>query len=126
MPAIARRVLMDFFQEISIPQSQMLTIMALYEQSPCRLTQLSGRMKVTAPTITGLVDRLEKGGYARRIPDVDDRRAVNVVLTAKGKSIAEKMRNSLAGKWNEILGELSLAEARQFVEIARKIRESIA
>jgi len=67
MPMIARRVLLGFFQSIDITQTQIFTIMTLSEQSPVRLSQLSKKLQISAPTVTGIVDRLEKGGFVERI-----------------------------------------------------------
>ena len=53
MPMIARRVLLGFFQSIDITQTQIFTIMTLTEQSPVRLSQLSKKLQISAPTVTG-------------------------------------------------------------------------
>ena len=42
------------------------------------------------PTVTGLIDRLEKSGYVRRSDHPKDRRVYLVYLTEKGKQIAKK------------------------------------
>jgi DNA-binding MarR family transcriptional regulator len=44
-----------------------------------RLAELMG---VTSGAMTGVLDRLESAGYARRIRDTEDRRRVHVELTA--------------------------------------------
>src|SRR5262249_40439618 len=38
--------------------------------------QLAGRLKLTTGAITGVLDRLERGGHARRTHDKEDRRRV--------------------------------------------------
>jgi DNA-binding MarR family transcriptional regulator len=42
------------------------------------------------PTITGLIDRLEKSGYVKRSNHPDDRRVYLVYLTGKGNIVANK------------------------------------
>ncbi len=106
MPAIARRILMSLFQTIDIPQTQLFTIMTLYERDPLRLSQLSRELHISDPTASGIVDRLEKGGYARRLPDLKDRRAVLVALTPRGKAIAKTFRETTQHRWEEILEKL--------------------
>ncbi len=61
MPMIARRILLQLFQSLEIPQTQLFTIMTLYEKEPCRLSDLSRELHISAPTATGIVDRLERG-----------------------------------------------------------------
>jgi len=41
MPVIARKVLLDFFQSVSIPQTQIFTMITLYGKNPCKLSVLS-------------------------------------------------------------------------------------
>ena len=103
MPMIARWVLLGFFQSVDITQTQIFTIMAIVEKSPIRLSQLSRKLHISAPTVTGIIDRLERSGYVKRIPDSNDRRAVNVDLTAKGRHIAKKLQTTLKTKWKNLL-----------------------
>ena len=122
MPVIARRILLEFFQSVDIPQTQMFTIMALYAKEVCRLSDLAKEMEVAAPTITGIVDRLENAGYAARVPDPEDRRVINVELTRKGKNLAQKFRTTLTARWKEVLEELPGTDQEHFVRILNDIR----
>ena len=121
LPVIARRLLLDFFQTVDIPQAQMLTIMALSERAPCRLSDLAAKMRISAPTVTGLVDRLEKSGYARRSPDTDDRRVVNVDLTADGRKISEMFSDTLANRWEEILAKIKIKDQEDFIRVLKEM-----
>jgi DNA-binding MarR family transcriptional regulator len=49
--------------------------------TPGRLAEMSG---LTTGTVTGVIDRLETGGFVRRERDPDDRRKVIVVPLADG------------------------------------------
>ena len=51
--------------------------------------QLAEHLHLTTGAITGVIDRLERSGYARRRTDGSDRRLVRVVPTAKGDQIGE-------------------------------------
>ena len=42
------------------------------------------------PTITGLIDRLEKSGYVKRSDHPNDRRVYLVHITEKGKKVSSK------------------------------------
>lgn len=126
MPMIARRVLLGFFQSVKITQTQIFTIMTLSEESPVRLSQLSRKLGIAAPTATGIVDRLEKSGYVRRIPDAKDRRVVNVDLTAKGRYIAKRMKTTLIIKWKGLLGKLTRSDQNKYAGILRKIQGNMS
>ncbi len=55
----------------------------LYLQGPVTAGQLAGLTGLSTGAITGLVDRLEKAGYARRERDLDDRRKVIIHLNTE-------------------------------------------
>ena len=122
MPVIARRILFEFFHSVAITQTQIFTIVTLSEKAPCRLSELSRRLNVAAPTVTGIVDRLEKSGYVKRIPDPEDRRAIQVDLTPKGIQVARQLRSTLEQKWKEILEKLPKEDQEHYLRIIRKIR----
>ena len=125
MPMIARRILLGFFQSIDITQTQIFTIMTLSEQSPVRLSQLGKKLQISAPTVTGIVDRLEKSGFVKRIPDIKDRRVINVDLTAEGRHIAKKLKITLKRKWKGLLSKLPPNDQNNYVGILRKIQRTM-
>jgi DNA-binding MarR family transcriptional regulator len=125
MPVIARKIFLKFFQTINISQTQIFTIMALSEKSPCQLNELSKTLQISAPTVTGIIDRLEKLGYVKRIHDKDDRRVVNVGLTAKGKKLAGKLKKTLKEKWEGLLSKLPKKDQKNYVSILRKIQRGM-
>lgn len=121
MPAIARRLLLEFFQQVEITQTQLFTILALFESDACPLCELSRRMDVAAPTITGIVDRLQSAGLVKRVPDTKDRRVINVVLTSKGVKIARKFRSTVKAKWEELLNRIPARDREDYLRITKEI-----
>ena len=122
MPVIARRILLRFFQTVNITQTQIFTIMTLSEKSPCQLNELREKLQISAPTVTGIIGRLERSGYVKRAHDQNDRRVVNVDLTPKGKTIAKKLKRTVKEKWEGILAKLTKADQENYVRILRKIQ----
>jgi DNA-binding MarR family transcriptional regulator len=53
--------------------------------------------------VTGVVDRLEKAGFARRVPDPADRRRVKVEVTPRFYARAEKVWGPIAADWETAL-----------------------
>src|SRR3989338_2245451 len=125
MPMIARRILLGFFQSVSITQTQIFTIITIAEGAPIRLSELSQKLNISAPTVTGIVDRLEKLAYVRRIPDRADRRAINVDLTPKGRALSQKFKSTIKSKWKELLAQLPEKEQEQYAAILRKIQRNM-
>jgi len=125
MPMIARRILLGFFQSVDITQTQIFTVMTLAEGAPIRLSDLSKKLNISAPTATGIIDRLEKLGYVRRIHDRNDRRAINVDLTVKGRKLSKKLKTTIKRKWKELLVKLPEKDRERYVAILKKIQKDI-
>ncbi|GGB27793.1 transcriptional regulator [Tistrella bauzanensis] len=54
-------------------------------------TDLARILDVGKVTVGGLIDRLEAGGFVKRLPDGRDRRAKRVIITERGYEILEAM-----------------------------------
>ena len=95
---LLRRVMEPFFGRFGISGSQWGVLRALHraEQEKIewlRLTDLGNRLIVRPPSITGVVDRLQRMGLLERSSLPDDRRAKRVSLTQRGR---EKVNQVLA------------------------------
>lgn len=124
-PQIGRRIMTDLVQVADIPHAQMCVVMLLFHQGPKHLSDICQQMKVSAPTATGIVTRLEKSGLVSRTADTKDRRAVVVGLTAEGRKLTEKMRAVVVKRWTDIFQKISREDAQKYLEILKKISEAI-
>jgi DNA-binding MarR family transcriptional regulator len=59
----------------------------LWEQDGQPFKDLAEANGCKRPTMTGIVDTLEKNGLVKRAPNPDDRRSLLVTLTQKGKDL---------------------------------------
>jgi len=64
---------------------QRLVVQRLGLGRDCSMAALAASLGYSPSTMTGLADRLESLGYAKRLADPNDRRATLLSLTAKGK-----------------------------------------
>jgi DNA-binding MarR family transcriptional regulator len=55
---------------------------------------LARELRLSTGAITTVVDRLERAGYARRLPDPDDRRRVLIEVTPDVEKLAEQIYGS--------------------------------
>jgi DNA-binding MarR family transcriptional regulator len=70
--------------DIALTMPQMMTMFAIQAAGTCRMSELAEVTQQSAGTLTGIVDRLIVDGLAARVRDADDRRVVQVALTAAG------------------------------------------
>lgn len=76
---------------------------------------------VTSGTMTNRVDRLERAGLVRRLPDPDDGRVVLVALTDAGRQRVDGALADLLGRERRLLGRLSGPERRALAALLRKL-----
>jgi MarR family transcriptional regulator, lower aerobic nicotinate degradation pathway regulator len=74
-------------QDLSITQVRLLGV--LRDRRPT-MNELGKLLGLDKSSISGLVDRAERRGLAERIPSAEDRRAVLVGLTDRGRSLVSR------------------------------------
>lgn len=89
------------------------------------LGELAERERVTAPSMNRTVNGLEEAGYLMRTPDEDDRRKVNITLTAAGRDVVEETVRRRDAWLEEALGELTDAE-RDILSHAAVLMRAVA
>jgi len=72
--------------------------------------ELAAESGLTTGAVTGVIDRLERVGYARRVPDPNDRRRVKLEVTPKFYARADKIWGPVAADWASRLGRRFTAE----------------
>jgi len=75
---------------IGVTPIQVMLLFFLQQNNVLSLTQISQGLMLENPTVTGLIDRLEKSGYVKRSDHPNDRRVYLVHLTEKGNKVAKK------------------------------------
>jgi DNA-binding MarR family transcriptional regulator len=86
--------------------------------------ELAAATGLTTGAVTGVIDRLERAGYARRVPDPADRRRVKVEVTPKFYARADKIWGPMAADWTSRLGRRFTAEELERVtEFLRSTNE---
>ena len=75
---------------VEVTPIQAMLLFFLQQNDGLSLTQISQGLMLENPTVTGLIDRLEKSGYVKRSDHPNDRRVYLVHLTEKGNKVAKK------------------------------------
>jgi DNA-binding MarR family transcriptional regulator len=73
--------------------SRQVTLLWLIRHHPgMSLRELAAEERISAPALSGHVDRLEKAGLIERIRDDADRRRVGLTLTDEGARLLKRVR----------------------------------
>jgi DNA-binding MarR family transcriptional regulator len=84
----------------------------LYRRGRVTAGELAEESGLTPGAITTVLDRLERGGYANRVPDPGDRRRVLVVSTVATREIGARIQGEVE------LATRQLLEGREAAELA--------
>ena len=82
---------------------------------------LAREMMTDAGAMTRMLDRLEGKGFLERKRSSEDRRIVKVVLTDKGKELADQMVQVAVDVLNQHLSGFTEAELVQFKDFLRRM-----
>ena len=88
--------------------------------------QLAARLKLTTGAITGVLDRLERAGHARRTHDQDDRRRVMVEPTAEARRYGSVVFGELGRELDDLLARYSRRERALIDSFLRSINDIVA
>ncbi|MCW0213315.1 MAG: MarR family transcriptional regulator [Pseudonocardia sp.] len=99
--------------------SQFMTLLDVHGPlTPGRLAELSG---LTSGTVTGVIDRLEKAGFARRERDPGDRR--KVIVQRDEAAVAARMAPEYAERAEELDAVLRRRSTDELATIAAFLRD---
>ncbi|MCB1159796.1 MAG: MarR family transcriptional regulator [Leptospiraceae bacterium] len=91
----AQRSALKFFhkriRKYKITPPQAMVINFLNKEDNIASVELGRKAMLDSATLTGIIDRLESSGIVERKPNPDDRRAILVCLSKKGKKLADKL-----------------------------------
>ena len=121
MPNVIRGIQLDFFIERGVTQTQFLVLASVRAYERCAMGALATNLHVRMPTATGIVDRLVRSGYLRRLPHPTDRRQVMVQLTAKGQAFVRDFQEIIRNRWEEVLKTLAPGELQALYDVITKL-----
>jgi DNA-binding MarR family transcriptional regulator len=71
---------------------------------------LAHALHLTPPTVTAMLQRMERGGIVERHPDEADQRVTRVRLTAEGRRLEERLRSIFARYIGQALDTMTEAD----------------
>ncbi len=103
---------------------QAMVLNTLNDDDGAPAGHLGERVQLTSAMLTGIIDRLGNLGFAERRASKQDRRAVLVCLTGKGREVVDEIKPLLADANREFLAVLGTSEQKQLRGLLRKLRDS--
>ncbi|MBE3549791.1 MAG: Transcriptional regulator, MarR family [Brockia lithotrophica] len=111
----------ELLQETPLTPPQFIALQWLKEAGNLTIGELSAKMYLANSTVTDLVDRLERGGYVRRVRASHDRRVVRVELLEAGRTIIDEVIRRRQAYLAGLLRRFSPEEAEQLRRLLARL-----
>ena len=125
IPYIMRGTQLEFFVKRGVTQTQFLVLNAIRACTRCTMGALARALHVSMPTVSGIIDRLVRAGYVRRLALPEDRRQIIVELAPKAELFFRDFETVVRQRWEEALRSLEPDELEAFHGVITKIRERL-
>ena len=109
----------------SIQADVLVFILANYEKREVNQLDVQAVFKLTNPTVSGIVDRLEEKGFIKRVRSEKDARFRSLVALPKGIALEETLRRSAAEAENYLVQNMSEAEQAEFERLLRVALDTV-
>lgn len=104
--------------DLTLAQAQALRIL---RRGPVTTGHLACELRISAPAITQLTDRLIRKGLIERSAAADDRRCVIVTLSAHGRELVDQFRRRRRDVFSRALEHLNQDEQARIIEVLVKV-----
>ena len=124
------RAMQPHFAAFGISGSQWAALRALQRaetqgEAGLRVTDLSERLLIRPPSVTGVLDRLERARLVSRGAEADDLRAKRVTLTPKGRRLVEQVMAVHGDHIERVLGGLNVEDCVELNRLVDRLSEHL-
>jgi len=103
------------WKQLDITVTQLRVLFILRDTAGAPAGFLAEHLRVTPPTVTGLVDRLVRMGFVRREEDPEDRRLVRNYLTERGLRVVGEVEREGRAFLSKVFDRLSPEQMNRLV-----------
>jgi len=108
-------------QPFSLRKAEFSLLMLLLANGPTAAKRLARTLRLSAPNLTMLIDRMQDKLWLRRERNPADRRSQLIVLTAEGQSLARRAQTASKTMEAGLQRRLSRAERAMLIELLAKL-----
>jgi DNA-binding MarR family transcriptional regulator len=114
--ALLDQIRLRIWDRENLTVTQLRLLGHLKDQEGLSNAELADRLYVTRPSVSALLERLERGGFIRREVSPNDRRGINIWLEPRGREIQESLREEIRDYVATLFESLSATEVDAFTE----------
>ena len=127
---LLERVMQPYFARFGISGSQWGILRTLDRAereglTALRLTDLSDRLLIRPPSVTGAIDRMERDGLVVRDASATDLRSKNIRLTDQGRRLIEQVLSGHREQIKRVLAALTAAQQSQLQSLLDQLGDHL-
>jgi len=122
---LLRRSMDRRLQSLGLTQAQWRAIVHLSRNEGMTQAALAESLEIQPITLTRLIDRMESAGWVERRTHPEDRRAVQLYLTAQSQPILEEMHARAGDVLNEATRGITPRAQRQLIAALVTIKQNL-
>lgn len=105
--------------ELTAAQGHIMGYITHRPQPPCA-RDIEEAFQLSHPTVSGLLNRLEKKGFIEFRPDEADRRCKRIYLLPKGRQLDETMHNTIRATEAQLVQDFTEEEKELFGQLLER------
>jgi len=113
------------FSKKDLSPGQMHVLMLLHEVGPLTVGQLAEMLRVSMPSVSSVLDRLEEHGLVARQRDDGDRRMVHIMLTDRGAEDAAEAAGFRRAAAQQVLARFQEDELEALLKVLAATERTI-
>ncbi len=124
--AIAMTTAIDPDLDLNVSHQQFEVIVLLDEEGTLQVAEIGRRLQIAKAQMTQVMDKLSDLGLIERKINPSDRRAINISLSPRGRTVLEANKVRLRNAVKETMSALSDEDLEELSASLRKVQEIMA
>ncbi len=116
----------ELFARYKLTEQQWRILRVLWSSQKVTSAELAHRTLLPAPSLVGIIDRLEKKKLVSRLRSVKDRRVVYIVATAEGRALEQEVSPQVQKIDERLRSAVSVEEWHSMEETLKKFSSGMA
>ncbi|MFW9946220.1 MAG: MarR family winged helix-turn-helix transcriptional regulator [Candidatus Odinarchaeota archaeon] len=107
-----------------ITPPQLFVLRSLWAEDGIPINHLANMARVSLPTMSGIIDTMEKNDFVTRVPNPDDKRGKLIKLTKKGENVG-KYKPPIDSSKIDYFKNFKPAELENLNQLLEKLSKSL-
>lgn len=110
---------------LTAAQGRLMAFVVHREGQPTYAKDVETELRLTHPTVSGLLSRLEQKGFLELKTDPNDRRSRQIIISKKGLACCERMHAVITENESRIVQGFSPEEKAQFAQFLQRAIDNV-